>query len=180
MRIQKLIPMAQGYMKLDCIPDHIGAHWRTVVKVTDEDGITHWEDIESGHVFEPDDAEALWTDMETNIQYQSVTLAPLWFETGRDVMYVVEFDNSIPLPVPLYEYPNLDTLPDDERSIIYWIDYSRSGIQDPFLLRFLDIEDKEPLETEPKKYMVGVWGTNSYRTTISTYHDDNSDESEIP
>lgn len=176
-----IVPMAQGYMKLECIPDHVGAHWRALVKVTDEQGISIWRDLESGNEFAPDDDEILWTDMTTNIVYKSVDATPFWFEIGVDTMYVAEFEEDHLPSIPIYEWPNIpDSNESKETGIIYWNQWSLSGISDPYLIRFVSLKDGETPKSFEKKNMIGVWGTNSYRTVMNEHTDEESDETEIP
>lgn len=124
----------------------------------------------------PSEVGAEWeiTDSEDN---SSVTLEgeiiPFWYlEPHVDPPADLK-------PLMWHDKDNIDEVFEDEGHA-YWIEWSLSGITDPYLMRIVDIPEPEPPETAKREYMIGVWGTNSYRTIISTYHDDESDESEIP
>lgn len=56
------------------------------------------------------------------------------------------------------------------------------GVTNPNLHRRVELHDPPTGSDEvaPRQYSLGIYGTHSYRTTTISYHDEDSETSEVP
>ena len=166
-----IVPMAQGYMKLECIPEHEGAHWRSITSEPVTPGFATWNNMTTT---EPTKYEAIdWRDFSHDVQYDEINI-PYWLSMDNDNITVVEDNDD--LPIYIQEWPN--SIDEEIEGVLYWNFFTIDGITDPYLIKYAEVDDLDNISQFEATNLIGVWGTDSYRTIVTS--DAELSEYEIP
>ena len=155
-----IVPMAQGYMKLECIPEHEGAHWRSITSKTVTPGFATWN---TANTTEPTTYEAIdWTDFSHDAQYDANNI-PYWLNMDNDKITSVEDNDD--LPIYIQEWPA--SIDEEIEGVLYWNFFTIDGITDPYLIKYAEVADLDNISQFEATNLIGVWGTDSYRTVVT-------------
>lgn len=166
-----IVPMAQGYMKLECIPEHAGAHWRSITSKSVTPGFATWNNMATT---EPTGHEEIdWTDFSHDVQYNGKTI-PYWLNVDNNNITSIEDNDD--LPIYIQEWPTFAD--NDNGGVLYWNFFTIDGITDPYLIKYAELDDLDKMSQFEADNLIGVWGTNSYRTVVTP--DTGLTEYEIP
>lgn len=166
-----IVPMAQGYMKLECIPEHEGAHWRSITSKSVTPGFATWNNMTTTEPTEYKEID--WTDFSNDAQYSEDNI-PYWLHMDSNNITAVEDNDD--LPIYIQEWPA--SVDNDNEGVLYWNFFSIDGITDPYLIKYAELDDLDKISQFEADNLIGVWGTNSYRTV--TTPDTGLAEYEIP
>lgn len=156
----KIVPMAQGYMKLECIPEHEGAHWRSITSKTVTPGFATWNNTTTT---EPTTYEAIdWADFSHDAQYSENSIS-YWLNMNDDKITAVEDNDD--LPIYIQEWPA--SIDKEIEGVLYWNFFTLDGITDPYLIKYAEAADLDNISQFESANLIGVWGTDSYRTVVT-------------
>lgn len=113
----------------------------------------------------------------------------------ENLQYIAGYDTSTNPPTPIYKpypstvYQKTTVVQDSDGNILEQSEYVNdivTGFTNPNLHRRVDAHEPEHEDNQlnqelaPREYTLEIKGTNSYRTTTITVHDEESTTTEIP